>query len=250
MRTRTHLIGSLESYRQQQQQGPVDVMSERVRLAWIFHDNSLEGRCFKPEEILGAVRQEDQRFPSYMRPLLEDVRLYEEAIRMVGAWAKKGVSELKLDNLEQLHKHLCRHEPKEGAKVRRNSPVHRDYHQVICGPKEISKRLEQFFLKARDTEIDTLDVLSFAASLHHELMFIYPYRRQPGLLARLFTNQFLLTHKYPPIILASHERGAYYDALAAHDSAALTQLFYQAAWRFLDMKSNARTYQRKSVEAS
>lgn len=236
MRSRAKLIESLESYRQANKcdGGFTLALSERVIMAWIFHDNLLEGRTFKPEEIQVAIRREDHLMPSYLRPLLEDIRCYESAIHMVCKWAKDSELNLNLSHLETLHRHLLQTEPNEGAKVRKNSPVHRDYHHDICSHREITKRLNMLFEESKQFDVRTDDVLGFAAHLHHQLMYIYPYRRQPGTLARLVTNQFLIMHGYPPVILASHERGAYYDALSSHDCATLAQLFYQAAWRYLD----------------
>ena len=235
MRSRAHLINSLEIYRQNQlSQSQLFSFEERLVTAWIFHDNLLEGRSFQPEHIQCAVRNEDHKQPSYLVPLLEDVRIYQEAIKRVWQWAEKGPQMLRLDHLQSLHKHLSQHEPKEGARIRTNSPVHRDYQQKICTHTKVSQHLRDFFREVHQFDVDTDDVLSYAAQLHHRLMFIYPYRRQPGNLARLFTNQFLLSHRYPPTIIASHERGAYYDALAAYDAGPLTQLFYRSAWHILD----------------
>lgn len=236
MRNRAKLIERMESYRQtyQNDEGFRPEVSERVMMAWIFHDNLLEGRTFKPEEIQVAIRREDHLMPSYLRPLLEDIRCYESAVNMICRWSKSGPSQLNLSNLEILHKHLMQPEPKEGARIRKNSPVHRDYHHEICSHQEVPKKLKALFDESHTFDVLKDDVLSFAARLHHQLMYIYPFRRQPGTLARLFTNQFLISHGYPPLILASHERGNYYDALAAHNCAVLAQLFYQAAWRYLD----------------
>ena len=236
MRSRAQLIESLERYKQNQRSnfGQKIALSERVVMAWIFHDNLLEGRTFKPNEIQSALRRQDQSQPSYLRPLLEDIRSYRAAIKMICDWAEVGVSAFTRENFDRLHKHLMACEPKEGAKVRKNSPVHRDYHQEICAPREVESRLTALFEQSLAFNVEVDDILVCAAKLHHQLMFIYPFRRQPGTLARLFTNLFLMMHNYPPLILASHERGAYYDALASHDHLPLTQLFYQGAWRYLD----------------
>ena len=242
MRNRAQLINSLEIYRQNQLSVDQNSsLNERLMTAWIFHDNLLEGRSLQPEHIQCALRREDQRQPSYLGPLLEDVRIYEEAIKKIWRWGQEGPGSLCLDHLQSLHRHLSQHEPKEGARVRTNSPVHRDYQQKICAHTQVTKQLKLFFDDVHQFDVNTQDVLNYAARLHHKLMFIYPYRRQPGNLARLFTNQFLLAHRYPPIILTSHERGAYYEALTAYDEAPLTQLFYRSAWHMLDSLPQPRS---------
>lgn len=245
MRNRAQLIESLERYRQEHKSRVnMDfILSERVIMAWIFHDNLLEGRTFKPHEIQAALRGQDHSQPSYLKPLLEDIRSYRDAIDMVCAWSTEGVGSFTRANFDKLHKHLMACEPKEGAKVRKSSPVHRDYHQEICAPREVEPRLKALFEESLGCNVEVDDVLAHAARLHHQLMFIYPFRRQPGTLARLFTNLFLMMHHYPPLILASHERGTYYDALASHDHLNLTQMFYQGAWRYLDSIVNAHSTQ-------
>lgn len=235
MRSRAQLINALEIYRENTlKSAQVTPFNERLICAWVFHDHLLEDRTFKPEHIQRALRGEDVSEPSYLRPILEDVRLYAGSIQQVWTWGREGVSSLNLENLQTLHKSLTHTEPREGARIRKNSPVHRDYQQKICPHTQVTSQLKAFFEDVQAFDVHTQDVLSFAARLHHRLMFIYPYRRQPGILARLFTNQFLLAHRYPPLILPCHERGSYYDALASHDSAQLTQLFYRTAWHMLD----------------
>ena len=86
MRDKTSLINQLECYRIQNlnKRGKVlPELSDSLVMAWIFHDNLLEGRSLNPEEIQGAILHEDQQFPSYTRPLLEDIRVYERAIDCV-----------------------------------------------------------------------------------------------------------------------------------------------------------------------
>ena len=238
MKDKSAMIQKLEEYRLQNMDHRGTLLpdlTERFVMAWIFHDNLLEGRSLNPEEIQSALRRNDHLYPSYVRPVLEDIRLYERAIDMIWQWSYQGHEYLTLNRLKSLHKHLLQFEPKEGARVRTNSPVHRDYHQEICTHTAVPKLLQELFRFIQNFHVDTQEVIMFAAELHHRLMYIYPYRRQPGALARLFTNQFMLSHGYPPIILASHERGAYYDALSHHDHSVLGQLFYKVMWRFLEV---------------
>jgi len=238
MRTKADLIQQLETYRlsHMSAQGRTQpARSEKLMVAWIFHDNHLEGRSFNPIEVQAALRREDAQHPSYVRPLLEDVRAYERAIELMCEWSVEGPQGLTLARLKALHKQLTQYEPKEGARFRLNSPVHRDYHQEICAHGQVSRLLSDLYQEALAFNPATQDAVSFAAYLHHKLMHIYPFRRMPGALARLFTNHFLMAHGYPPVIIPSHERGEYYDALAAHDHQPLAKQLYRATWRMLEI---------------
>ena len=233
------LIQKLESYRLRNlnQVGPtLPQLSESFVIAWIFHDHLIEGRSLNPEEIQAALTHQDEMFPSYYRPLMEDIRMYRQAIELIWNWGNQGSNALTLNHFKALHKHLLQHEPKEAAQYRSNSPVHRDYHQDICNPSRVQSLLKDFFEETQLFETDTQDILAYAAYLHHRLMYIYPFRRQPGLVARLFTNQFLFSHGYPPLIIASHDKGEYYDALSSHDYYALSQVFYKSVGRFLEVQ--------------
>jgi fido (protein-threonine AMPylation protein) len=233
------LIQKLESYRLHNlnQVGPtLPQLSDSFVTAWIFHDHLLEGRSLSPEEIQGALSHQDHLFPSYYRPLMEDIRMYKQAIELVWNWGNQGTSTLSLSYFKALHKHLLQNEPKEAARYRPNSPVHRDYHQEICSPHRVKPLLKDFFENTQVFDTETQDTLAYAAYLHHQLMHIYPFRRQPGLMARLFTNQFLFAHGYPPLIIASHDKGRYYDALSSHDHLALSQVFYKSVARFLEVE--------------
>jgi|GEM_PF-1412298 len=245
-RDKASLIKQLEDYRlrNKEQSGAGQALPDTLMMAWIFHDNQLEGRSLNPDEIKVAIYHRDQERPSYLRPLFEDIRVYRDAINLAWTWGQRGPEELTLTRLKELHKHLMQYTPQEGAKQRLNSPVHRDYHQAICPHTAVQRLLQELYREVQSFDPDTQEVLSYAASLHHKLMYVYPFRRMPGALARLFTNQFLVSHGYPPIVIPAHERGAYYDALAAPDHQALTQIFHQAMWRILDILPQFEEAQR------
>lgn len=244
MKNKFSIIQHLEMYRLHQltcESSQKNNLSKSLIMAWIYHDNLLEGRSFEPEDIQIAINQEDHLLPSYLQPLLEDIRLYQSAIQLVQTYSNKGKQYMSINKLQKLHKLLMTYEPKEGARVRTNSPVHRDYHHEISTHTQVPSLLRSFYREVHSFDVDHHEVISYVASLHCQLMHIYPYRRIPGLLARLFTNQFMLSHNYPPIILFSHERGEYYDALAEDNSEALSTLFYKAAGRYL--QNNPNQYQ-------
>lgn len=244
MRTKADLIQQLETYRLSHISArgrTLPQRSEKLMMAWIFHDNHLEGRSFNPADVQAALRHEDALHPSYVRPQLEDVRAYERAIEMMCEWSLEGPQGISVARLRELHKQLMQYEPKEGARLRVNSPVHRDYHQEICAHTQVSRLLSDLMQEIIAFEPGTQDVMNFAAYLHHRLMYIYPFRRMPGALARLFTNYFLMAHGYPPIIIPSHERGEYYDALASYDHQALCKQLYRAAWRMLEILPVGKT---------
>ena len=58
-------------------------------------------------------------------------------------------------------------------------------------------------------------------------MAIYPWPKNSGKVARLFSSLLLLRDGYPPAIIHSIERQRYYEALRS-ESAGLVQLFFES----------------------
>ena len=84
------LIQKLESYRLHNlnQVGPtLPQLSDSFVVAWIFHDHLIEGRSLSPEEIQG-IDTPRSYISSYYKPLLEDIRMYRQAIELVWNWGK------------------------------------------------------------------------------------------------------------------------------------------------------------------
>ena len=103
MRDNTRLIQRLEKYRMSQK-GQSLILTEKLTAAWIFHDHLVEGRTFNPEEIMAALRGDDDQFPSYFSPLFNDIRDYAEALEWIIEWSEEGPSGLSLERFESLHR--------------------------------------------------------------------------------------------------------------------------------------------------
>jgi len=182
-------------------------------LSWIHHDNMLEGCPYETSEIAQALRHRDSEVAPYLKPLMEKIRRYRDAIFLVWNRAHDGPDQVNLENLKRIHR-LITPEPRDrGGLYRITSPVHRDYFQDICDPERIATHLRRL-LDYVDAEFDgSCDPVRVAAIFHYGLMHAYPFRRNPGTTIRLFTNLLLLSRGYPPVIIPSHARDAYYHAL-------------------------------------
>ena len=211
-------------------------LNQQLLNAWIFHDLLLEGEGVQRDEIQAALVRRDKEYPVYLHVLFDRIRQYRAAIEQVWSWSGRGVIALNLQQVFALHRQLMTHNPDAGARFRKSSPVHRDYHQPICSPAGLKEALKTCLAEARRGVQETSNPLAFAAQFHHQLMFLYPFRERPGCLARLLTNLLLLAQGYPPLILISANRHRYYTALAATDSTQLTQLFNETMRGFLDLK--------------
>ncbi len=215
MPTGTEFIRALEHHRAQtlaDRPGP-EALSDRLLMSWIHHDNMLEGRLFRPAEIAQALGEGDEGLDRYLHPLMHRIRLYRDAIHLVWTRAHAGLQAVNIDNLKGIHRLLTPDARDRGGLYRRTSPVHRDYFQRICAAEKVPYHLRKLFEQVRTECDDACDPVVFAAAMHQRLMYVYPFRRNPGTTARLFTNLLLLSRGYPPAVIPAHLRAEYYKSL-------------------------------------
>ena len=113
-------------------------------------------------------------------------------------------------------------------------PDHSTFSKNRHGRFRDSDLLRKLFDQIAHEYDDACDPVRFAADVHHKLMHVYPFRRNPGTTARLFTNLLLLSRGYPPLIVTCDQRDAYYQALAHPESDELADLFSDAVSLLLE----------------
>lgn len=242
MPTSPALIQSLERHRaaiKQRTQEADLKLSDAFLISWIHHDNMLEGVMYRPQEIAMALSKRDRDLPKYLEPLMEEIRRYSKAIAFVVKSAGRNCEVATSATLRKLHLMLT-WDPKDWpGQYRKTSPVHRDYYQAICGPSKIPELLERTLRTCIQGVDGACDPIAHIAEMHHRLMHVYPYRRNPGTTLRLFTNLFLISRGYPPIILQAHQRDQYYKSLAQSKSDGLAELFAVSMSSYLDGRQSA-----------
>ncbi len=227
---KTELIRALEFHRAHHvvQQPTVTKPSLPLLLSWIHHDNMLEGQPYSTAEIAQALRERDDEVVPYLRPLMCRIRRYRDAILMVWNASQQGSNKVRVDFLKKLHRQITPDPRDRGGEYRRTSPVHRDYFQHICDPSKIPNHLRSVLEYISDVGERVSDPTYFAAAVHHRLMHIYPFRRNPGTTMRLFTNLVLMSRGYPPAIIPAHRRDAYYTALDHPEPEQLAHVYAEA----------------------
>ena len=231
MLRQTDLIRALEYHRAhtlKQRKPEPHRPSLPLLLSWIHHDIMLEGHPFRTEEIAQALTDIDEEVVKYLRPLMQKIRRYRDAILMVWNASHEGSHRIRVDTLKRIHRMITPEPRDRGGLFRLTSPVHRDYFQDICSADKVPYNLRKV-LEFAQTEFDrACDPVHFAAVVHHKLMHVYPFRRNPGTTARLFTNLVLLSRGYPPAIIPAHKRDAYYHALNHPEPDQLGRIFAES----------------------
>lgn len=230
----TEFIRALEHHRAQAQSGPPAVTPPvRLLMSWIHHDNMLEGEMFTPQEIQQALSGADDELDRYLHPLMGRIRRYAETIMTIWGAAEGGARAVNLDHLKMINRMLNPDPSDRGGLYRQTSPVHRDYYQRICPPDKVTYHLRKVFEQIEAECDSACDPVAFAAEIHHKLMGIYPFRKQPGTTVRLFTNLLLLSRGYPPAIVPSNLRSEYYEALYSPEPVDLARIFRVSVQGFM-----------------
>ncbi len=209
-------------------------LSERVVYLWIHHDNMLEGHLFGANEIREALEKPDSEINPYNLPSAKRIRAYRQLLEWIFKEARKGINAVSQENLKAIHLQLTPAARDMGGIYRPDSPVHRDYSQTICPPQEVEPRLTELLQSLEKSSKDFPDPADFLAEFHFKLMGIYPFRRNPGTTARLFTNLLSLSLGFPPIVLPGQERSEYFTALEQPNHKALAALFESAFSAYLE----------------
>src|SRR5207237_2086846 len=104
-------------------------------------------------------------------------------------------------------------ETKSGGKYRKDMPIHRLYFHEISQPDKIAHRMRQLFDWVDGQEARRMHPVKFGATLHYEMMRIYPFSQHSGKVSRMLLNYVLLQNGYLPAIIHAVERQRYYESL-------------------------------------
>ena len=97
-------------------------------------------------------------------------------------------------------------------------------HDYVTGPAEVGSFPEDVeddltALLSELNEYNGEDMLKAAAYFHARFEYIHPFADGNGRVGRTLLNYFLMSHDHPPLIIHNEDKAAYYDALAAYDTA-------------------------------
>jgi Fic family protein len=84
-------------------------------------------------------------------------------------------------------------------------------------PEDVEGDLAELLDELADYE--NKELLKVAAYSHARFEYIHPFADGNGRVGRTLLNYYLMIHDHPPIIIYDEDKAAYYDALAAYDSA-------------------------------
>ena len=195
--------------------GVVEAFDRNLKMSWIYHDSAIEGVVYTAEELRSAIFEEEPD-ESSQTPIYDEIRNNLAAIALLEKNTHKKSFKMSLDAIKKFYA-LLAPEELEGRNqptYRKEMPLHRLYFHEISQPDKISYKMRQLvqWMTAPETKRSTHPV-RLAARTHAQLLYIYPFPRQSGKVARLVMNLILARHGYPTVVLHATQRQRYYEAL-------------------------------------
>ena len=184
-------------------------LRRRFIASWIYHDLSLEGAIFRDDELkrgldgrLGANWSENR--------LLEKVRNVERTIQQIYEHARRQ-GPFDLEFIKSIHRWLRDDDDESAGRYRKDAGPSSAYRHDISPPTGISYRFRKL-VGWTELEGALLHPIATASEIHKQLIEIFPFQRDNGLVARFAMNAWLLRNDYPPAVIHSHDRHEYWAA--------------------------------------
>ncbi len=186
---------------------------ERFELGWIWHEQALEG-CVLTHSELQQAFDPGAIVDSSMVSVYREVRNLRDAINVIKHESRgksvKYTMALVKKLFETIYAGIHNRIP---MTFRRDMPLHRTYFHDIVQPVLIQPGLDQLFEFMASNEFKEYHPLKQATHAHHRFMEIFPFSDWSGKVGRMLMNLMLIRNGYMPVIIHSHDRQKYYEAL-------------------------------------
>lgn len=204
---------------------------QKLRLDWNYHSNHLEGNSLTYGETKALILH---GLTAQGKPLQDHFEItgHNEAIHWIEDLVQKREA-LTEHVVRQLHTlilkedHYIEARTVDGQPTRTFVEVGRykttpNHVQTITGeplffssPADVPHDMEALFKWFRETTDDPIIVASF---FHYRFIRIHPFADGNGRVARLIMNFILMMAGYPPVIVKTQEKDAYFSALRLADA--------------------------------
>ena len=186
---------------------------QRFELGWIWHEQALEG-CVLTHSELKQAFDPGAIVDSSMVNVYREVRNLRDCIHVIKQESRgksvKYTMALVKKLFETIYAGINNRNP---MTFRRDMPLHRTYFHDIIQPVLIQPGIEQLFEFMAGSEFKAYHPLKQATHAHHRFMEIFPFSDFSGKVGRMMMNLMLIRNGYMPVIIHSHDRQKYYEAL-------------------------------------
>ena len=206
---------------------------QKFRLDWNFHSNNLEGNSLTYGETKSLLLH---NITAQGKPLKDHIEItgHNEAISEL-IEVVKAKTPLTESFLRQMHVLLLRERYESKATTHegvattkwievgqyKSQPNHvvtatgETFH--FAEPYEVPGKMQSLVEQANTAAASVTKGLLLAAKLHYEFVLIHPFDDGNGRMARLLMNLVLMSHGFPPAIIKTDGKEAYFSALRQAD---------------------------------
>jgi Fic family protein len=206
---------------------------QKFRLDWNFHSNNLEGNSLTFGETKSLLLH---NITAQGKPLKDHIEItgHNEAIHAI-LDSVNGNLPITESFLRELHTLILRERYQSNAQTVDGAPTNKwievgQYKQApnhvitvtgetfrFAEPYEVPARMHELVVQANLIKTAPLDGLLLAAKLHYEFVLIHPFDDGNGRMARILMNLVLMRYGFPPAIIKTQEKEAYFSALRQAD---------------------------------
>lgn len=181
---------------------------QRYLLGWIYHELGLEGIPLNEQDLRRALAGHDG--DDYCEGVAFDsIRRMRDTIGMLTERAFKR-SSINVATILDYHRSLT---GLTGHDIwRSDEGATEQYKHDTIDANHIVSELEKLCVDIQRWT-NMRHPLDIAIHAHYRLTHIWPFQRFSAAVARMVSNEILLTHGYPPALLHLHDRQRYYHAM-------------------------------------
>jgi Fic family protein len=211
------------------------IVMQKFRLDWNFHSNKIEGNSLSYGETKALILF---GITAQGKPLKDHIEItgHNEAIK----WIEELVHQdfpITEAFIRQLHSLLLKESYEVSAITPDGQPTKKQIQvgQYKSTPNHVLTKTGEIFrfatpeetpakmhdliewFRTRQNESDLSPVL-VAAEFHYRFIRIHPFDDGNGRLARILMNLILMQYGFPPVIIKTEDKAAYYSALQQADA--------------------------------
>jgi Fic family protein len=206
---------------------------QKFRLDWSYHSNNLEGNSLTYGETKSLLLH---NITAQGKPLKDHLEItgHNEALLEISDAVKKQ-QPLTETFLRQLHTLILKERYQVNAQTADGHPTKKwvevgryktqpNHVLTVTGetfrfaePFEVSAKMQALIAQANQRVSTPAEGLLLAAKLHYEFVLIHPFDDGNGRMARILMNLILMQYGFPPAIIKTEAKDAYFAALRQAD---------------------------------
>lgn len=216
-------------------------IKHRLRLDWNYHSNHMEGNSLSFHEVKGLISL-GMNVPGKPHRDHLEIKGHNEALKWIELLVRMDYP-ITEDFIKEIHRMIL----KEPYDIQlRTESGHITHRQIWIGqykampnhviasngraftfasPQETAGKMAELVKWVQETAKDeTVHPLELATELHYRFIAIHPFDDGNGRSGRILLNFILMRAGYPPVIIRTTDKKAYFKALQQADNGNLFPL--------------------------